>query len=93
MVPNAGVSVLRRAFLSRGGPICPEAGLSVPRRVYVPWRAYLSRGGPFCPEAGLSAPRRACLSLGGPICALSDDTDCSRGGFIYPRGGPIPRHS
>ncbi|KAJ1487821.1 hypothetical protein T484DRAFT_2179953 [Baffinella frigidus] len=32
---------------SRGGPIHPEAGLSVPRR------ACPSRGGPVCREAGL----------------------------------------
>jgi len=31
-----------------GGPIYPEAGLSIPR-----W-ACLSRGGPICPEADLS---------------------------------------
>ena len=42
------VNVPRRAYLSRGGPICPEAGLSAPRR------AYLSQGGPVIPKAGLS---------------------------------------
>ena len=47
--------------LSRGGPIYPEAGLSIPRRTY------LSRGGPFYPEADLSIPRRAYISRGGSI--------------------------
>ena len=47
--------------LSQGGPIYPEAGLSIPRR------DYLSRGGPIYPEAGLSIPRRAYLSRGRPI--------------------------
>ncbi|KAJ1480563.1 hypothetical protein T484DRAFT_1956258 [Baffinella frigidus] len=58
--------VLRRAYLSRDGPIYPEAGLSVPRR------AYLSRGGPIYPEAGLSRdvadsvhPRAAGSARGG----------------------------
>ncbi|KAJ1476499.1 hypothetical protein T484DRAFT_1907830, partial [Baffinella frigidus] len=55
---------LRRACLSRGGPVCPEAGLFVPRR------ACRSRGGLVCPEAGLSVPRRAYLSRGGPVCTL-----------------------
>jgi len=41
--------------MSRGGPTCPEAGLSVPRR------AYLSRGGPIRPEAGYYRSR------GGPV--------------------------
>ena len=40
----------------RPEPVCPEAGLSVPRR------AYPSRGGPIRPEAGLSVPRRAYLT-------------------------------
>jgi len=44
--PEAGLSVPRRACLSRGGPVRPEAGLSVPSR------ACPSRGGPACPEAG-----------------------------------------
>jgi len=47
------MSVLRRAYLSRGGHISPEAG------VYVLRRAHLYRGGPICPEAGASVPRRA----------------------------------
>ena len=38
---------------SRGGPACPQAGLSIPKRVYP------SQGGPIDPEAGLSIPRRA----------------------------------
>ena len=46
--------------MSRGGPFCPEAGLSVPRRAFLP------QGGPVCPEAGLSVPRRASLSQGEP---------------------------
>jgi hypothetical protein len=53
--------VPRWAYLSRGGPIRPEAGLSVPRR------AHPSRGGPIRPEAGLSVQRRAYPSSGGPI--------------------------
>jgi len=48
-----GLSVLKRACLSRGGPICPEVGLSVMRRVC------LFRGGSVYPEAGLPIPRRA----------------------------------
>ena len=39
-LPEAGPSAPRRAYLSRGGPICSEAGLSIP-------------SGPICPEAGL----------------------------------------
>ena len=31
---EAGLSIPRRAHLSRGGPIYPEAGLSIPRRGY-----------------------------------------------------------
>ena len=50
-----GLSVLRRV-------ICPEAGLSVSRRVC------LSRGGPVCAEVGLSVSRRDCLSRGGLVC-------------------------
>jgi hypothetical protein len=61
-LPEAGLSVPRRARPSRGGPVHPEAGLSVPRR------AYPSRGGSIRPEAGLSVPRRAYPSRGGPIC-------------------------
>ncbi|KAJ1472865.1 hypothetical protein T484DRAFT_1974359 [Baffinella frigidus] len=62
--------VQRRAHLSRGGPNCPEAGPSIPRRAYrtpFPRRAYPSRGGPTHPEAGLSIPRRAYPSRGGSI--------------------------
>jgi len=40
--------VLRRAYLSRGGHVCLETGIAVPRRVYVLMRAYV--------------PRRECLS-------------------------------
>ena len=53
----------KAAYLSRGGPVCPEAGLSVPGGTgaapNVPMgtkAAYLSRGGPVHPEAGLSVP-------------------------------------
>jgi len=53
LYPEAGLSIPRRAYLSRGGPIYPEAGLFIPRR------AYLSRGGHIYPEAGQSIPRRA----------------------------------
>ena len=52
--PEAGLSILRRAYLSRGGPICPEAGLSVPRRVYLSQGGPMARGGSLRPEAGLS---------------------------------------
>jgi hypothetical protein len=45
--PEAGSSILRRAYLSRGGPIFLEAGLSVLRQ------AYLSRGGALSPENAL----------------------------------------
>ena len=44
--PEAGLSVLRRAYLSRGGPIRLEAGLSIPRR------AFSFRRGPVYLEAG-----------------------------------------
>ncbi|KAJ1489629.1 hypothetical protein T484DRAFT_3648188 [Baffinella frigidus] len=53
LLPEAGLSILRRAYPSRGGSIHPKAGLSVLRR------AYPSRGGHIRPEAGLSAPTRA----------------------------------
>jgi len=47
--PEVGMYVPRRAYLSRGGPICPKLSLS--------------RGGPIYPEAGLSIPRRPFLSV------------------------------
>jgi len=75
------MSVLRRAYLSRGGHICPEEGLSVLRR------AYLSRGGPICPEAGLSVLRRAYLSRGGHVC-LETDISVLRRAYLS-RGGPF----
>ena len=61
--------------MSRGGPICPEAGQ------YVPRRAYISRGGHACPEVSLSVPRRAYLSQAEPV---SRRAYMSRGGPIYP---------
>jgi len=54
---------------SCGGPICPEAGQSAPRR------AHLSRGGPICPQAGPSVPRPAQLSRGGPIFPEAGPSD------------------
>jgi len=69
--------------MSRGGPVCPEAGLSVPGGpVYpeaglsVPRRAYLSPPGPVCPEAGLSVPRRSYI-VGAPV-------GVERGGRVGP---------
>ncbi len=49
--------LLRRSALPRGGPICPEAGLNVPRRAYPsPRRARTSRDA-ISPEAGLGRAR------------------------------------
>ena len=73
MRPEAGLSVPRRAYLSRGGRVRPEAGFSFPRR------ACPSRGGLIRPEAGLSVPRRACLSRGGP------SQDSPEAGLSIPR--------
>ena len=85
---EAGLSVPKRAYLSRGGP---ATGLSIPRR------AYISRGGPICPEAGnpnagLSIPRRACPSRGVPIypeagLSASRWAYLSRSRPIYPEAG------
>ena len=77
----SSVAVLRRAYLSRGGPVVPDPDLCTPRRACLPRggpispaaglpspiRTYGSRGGLVCPDAGLAVPRRACLSRGGPI--------------------------
>jgi len=92
----------RGGYVSPGGPVCPEAGLFVPRR------AYLSRGGPIGPEAGLckkeagpSVPRRASRSLGGLVypevelmvprraCVKKRRAYPSRGGPCPSRGGPF----
>ena len=59
--PEAGLSVPRRAHLSRGGPIYPKAGLSAhvhPNAgLSVPMRAHLSRGGPLTLEGGCAMCR------------------------------------
>ena len=49
-------SLVHSPATGASGPICPEAGLHIPRR------AYLSRGGPIYPEAGLFIPRRTYLT-------------------------------
>ena len=58
LYPSRGGLILRQ---SRGGPVRPEAGLFIPRRVH-PSRGGLihlkkSRGGPIRPEAGPSSSR------------------------------------
>ena len=66
--------VPRRAYLAQGGPIYPEAGISIPRR------AHPSPDGPVYPEAGRSVPRRACLPQGGFIRPEA-------GPCMHPHGG------
>ncbi|KAJ1470919.1 hypothetical protein T484DRAFT_3566487 [Baffinella frigidus] len=87
-----------RAYLSRGGPICPEAGLSVPRRpirseagLSVLRRASLFRGGPVHPEVGLSIPFPSRKRGGAEACELCDEPVLRTmwpGGLNGPPTGP-----
>ena len=71
---------------SRGGPVCPKAGLSIPTR------AYQSRGLSISPEVVLPDLRRACQSRDGSICteaviSVLGRARQSRGRSICPEGG------
>ena len=82
---SAGVCGLGQGLksLTPGGPAYPEAGLSIPRRVY------MSRGGPIYPDAGLSVPQWAHPSQGGPVYLYIPRQVCeSRSGPSHPGGNP-----
>ena len=73
--PEAGLSISRRAYPSRGGLFHPgggfihsKTGQSIPRRAYPSRRrTYPFRGGPIHFEAGQSISRRTNKSRGRPI--------------------------